>query len=343
MESFSKIENLEVNYCISASACNDGTQNYLSKMQNINKNYNIYVKKSNRTRWNWIYLKNLIPSNTDWVWLFGDDDIIINQNGWHTINNLINIAENHNADIISIPQAKRIQKEEIYIDSLINLSERFGLHEILGWMTSIIMRRSVFIKFLNTMQVRFQNVYTDRGLLNTRASPFLHSLILLKQNSDSKVIFALGNIVDEQLPITDKASHTLKARQSEFLNERLPYTFTEFKDTLLIHDATRNLSFFRYVNKTFLDLYINIISENILLNRKSIQTKSFFNELLFLYYRLNEESKKIYVKHIEFLNICINSNQNIDDSSYIILKEIFNETKKNYLGNFISDALYNSR
>ena len=264
MESFDELKNLKINYCISASACSDGTQEYLSKISNENNNIYINIKKSNRTRWNWIYLKKLIPQDTEWVWLFGDDDIIIHSEGWLPVYNLIKLAEKNNADIISIPQAKRIIKEDINIDNLIGLSNRFGLHEILGWMTSVIVRRSVFIDFLNTMQKRYHNVYTDRGLLTTKVSPFFHALTLLNKYHNCTVVLALQNIVDEQVSIASKTAYTLNARNSEYLKNRLPFTFAEYKELICKLDETKNLSFYRYVNKTFIDLFINIIAENII-------------------------------------------------------------------------------
>jgi glycosyltransferase involved in cell wall biosynthesis len=337
MESFPKINNLQINYCISASGCSDGTRDYLSKIHE--KNYYINIKKSKRTRWNWIYLKKLIPKETDWVWLFGDDDIILHSDGWLPIQKLIETANNNNADIISIPQSKRILKEEIHIDTLINLSVRFGMHEILGWMTSIIMRRSVFINFLNFMQIRFRNVYTDRGLLVNRVSPFLHSLILLKQNSNTNMILALQHIADEQISISDKVTHTLNSRNAEFLKDRITFTFSEFKDLIILYDHTKKLSFYRYVNKTYLDLFINIIAEKIIVSKNLPDLKAEFNELLFIFERLDEKYKAQFRQKINILDEIINLKLPIN---YDKIKEAYNDTKRDYLGNFINDNLYNS-
>ena len=342
MESFAEVEGLKINYCISASACNDGTQDYLSKISENKNNFKINIKRSKRTRWNWIYLKNLIPVDTDWVWLFGDDDIIIHPQGWLPIYKLIQNANNNDADIISIPPSNRINKEEIHIDTLINLSARFGLHEVLGWMTSIIMRRSIFINFLNSMQKRFKNVYTDRGLLTTKASPFLHSLIILNQNANCNVIFALQNIVDEQINTSQKAAYSLNTRNSEFLRERLPFTFSEYKELIALHEATKNISFFRYVNKTFFDLFINIISENILKNKKLEYIKNEVDELLYLYNGLNKKSKnRLDDKVVELVKYIYSSDTMMQENKSRIIS-IFYETKKGYLGNFIGEELYKS-
>lgn len=340
MELFSGINDLNVNYCISAASCIDGTQDYLKLMAESKNNFHINIKPSSRTRWNWIYLSKLIPSDADWVWLFGDDDIILHEDGWLPVKKLIDLAEINDADIISIPQSKRVNVEEIHIESLINLSSRFGVHEILGWMTSIIMRRSVFINLMSSMKERFRSVYTDKGMQVTRVSPFFHSLILLKYNKNCKTILALQKIVDEQVIEEDKISYTTAAREAEFLKDRLPYTFAEFKDLILLQNESKNISFFRYVNKTFIDLFINIIAENIIQKRSIKVIKNNFEELMFLINRLNSKSGVKYIDPINTLCEIIGSK----DIHYFCkdprVIEIFINSKKDYLGYFIGDKLF---
>lgn len=339
MESLSKINDLNINYCISAASCNDGTQDYLKTISKSKDNFHINIKPSHRTRWNWVYLSRIIPSEADWVWLFGDDDIILHEDGWLPVKKLIDLAEINGANIISIPQSKRVNIEEIHIESLINLSSRFGLHEILGWMTSIIMRRSVFIKLMNSMKERFRSVYTDKGLLVTRVSPFFHALILLKYNADCKTILALQKIVDEQVIESDKITYTAAAREGEFLKDRFPHTFAEFKDLILQYDETKKISFYRYVNKTFFELFINIISENIIQNRNIKIIKSNFDELIFLINRLDFESRDRYTDSIEIFDEIIKSNDINRFRKDPRVYKIFKNSKKDFLGYFIGEKL----
>jgi hypothetical protein len=339
MESLPKTNDLNINYCISAASCNDGTQDYLKSISKSRDNFHINIKPSHRTRWNWIYLSKIIPSDADWVWLFGDDDIILHEDGWLPVKKLIDLAEINDADIISIPQSKRVNVEEIHIESLINLSSRFGLHEILGWMTSIIMRRSVFIKLMSSMKERFRNVYTDKGMHVSRVSPFFHALILLKHNADCKTILALQKIVDEQVIESDKITYTTAAREGEFLKDRLPHTFAEFKDLILQHNETKKISFFRYVNKTFFELFINIISENIIQNRDIKIIQSNFDELMFLIDRLDFEGGNRYINSIKIFDEIIKSNNIHRFRKDLRVYEIFNNSKKDYLGYFIGEKL----
>jgi hypothetical protein len=342
MESLQKVEGLNVNYCISAASCNDGTQEYLKKFSENKKNFHINIKKSSRTRWNWIYLKNLIPHDSDWVWLFGDDDIIINPDGWIQIVQLIEIANKNEAHLISIPQSKRINVTDMHIDTLMGLCSRFGLHEVLGWMTSILMRRSIFVNFISQMQSRFKNVYTDHGLRVKRISPFLHSLILLQQNAKCNSILALKHIVDEQINIVDEVGYKSAARSAEFLKDRLPHTFAEYKEFLSQSKESKSISFFRYVNKTFIDLIINIIVDK-MINGKFNSIKNDFVELKFLYDHLDEGFKARYKTKINFLTKLINSNKKIISRDYVRLHSIYKQTKLPYLDNFISEIDWSSR
>jgi hypothetical protein len=154
------------------------------------------------------------------------------------------------------------------------------------------------------------------------------------------MILALQHIVDEQTSISDKISHTLNSRNAEFLKDRIPFTFSEFKDLINLHEHTKKLSFYRYVNKTFLDLFINIISEKILISKNMPLLKAEFNELLFIFNRLDERYKAQFEKKIDILNGVINLKSPIN---YDQIKEFYNDTKKDYLGNFINDNLYDSK
>jgi hypothetical protein len=333
------IDGLDVKFCISAASSTDGSKDFLRSLAKKEPRLIINIKNSKRTRWNWIYLAGIIPHDSEWVWLFGDDDIIVDPTGWGSVLNLLNQANEVGASIVCIPQAKRVPEGElIYVDSLINIAGKFGFHDALGWMTSILMRRSVFMQMITEMRIRFKNIYTDTGLLRTRASPFFHSLKLLEQNAESIAILALQKIVDEQISVKEKKRHTLVARQEEHLRERLPFTFTEFKQYIIKSDNTKSLNFYRYVNKTFIDVFINIISEDILNGKSQAQINSRIKELKFILDRVLNISQRPYT---DMINTMIGINQSRVPLNYmqrLTLQKIYKLTKEPYLGDFIGQA-----
>ena len=330
---------LDIQFRVSAASSNDGTIEYLREAAWQDKRLDYLRKSSTRTRWNWIYLAQTIPSDTDWVWLFGDDDIFCDRNAFLELYALLKNAEITNASMISIPQAKRISTtDHVEIETLANLSGEYGIHEIFGWMTSVILKRELYFNLMNAFRIRFRRIYTDAGLLKTLISPFFHTLTLLEQNSNALTMLVLRKIVDEQDLKIESYAYKKASREREHLRDRLPFTFSEFKKTLDSIEGSNRVNFFRYVNKTFLDLYINIIAENILENRDPTLTLLQLNELDYLIEKVGNKTSRAFVQIAALLRNCLLNGYPPSDTMEARLREVLLYTKEPYLGNFIGSS-----
>ena len=327
---------LDIRFRVSAASSNDGTIEYLRETASHDKRLDYFKGLSTRTRWNWIYLGQTIPRETEWVWLFGDDDIFCDRDALHVLYDFLKRAEETKAAMISIPQAKRISNtDHVEIETLANLSGKYGIHEIFGWMTSIILKRELYLNLIDTMRVRFRRIYTDTGLRKARLSPFFHTLTLLEQNSNAITMLVFKKIVDEQALTIESNAHKKASREREHLRDRLPFTFSDFKKTLDSIEASNEIIFFRYVNKTFLDLYINIIAENILEKRNPTLTLLQLNELDYLIEKVGSKSRRVFTQIAALLRNCLLTGCPPGDTMQARLREVMLYTKEPYLGDFI--------
>lgn len=332
-------EGLEVNFSVAATASQDGTPAYLNSLIEKELRVTVNTRQTTWTRWNLIHLAKIVPIDSDWVWLFGDDDMLVDGMCWKKIADLINIARAENASIICIPQAKRVpQKEAVYVDHLASLCGRFGLHEVLGWMTSLVMRRDVFAGFSAAMRIRFASVRTDTGMRRSRVSPFFHALELFSQYGNTPAVLALKCIVDEQTTQAVKKMHTEHSRNEEHLRDRLVYTFAEYLDLLKQDGRARSLHFYRYVNKTFLDLMINIISEDCLRKVPSHLVQPKIDQLSNLVHMVNlDNNARPYLVMLSSLQQIGSRTESLSDHDCGVLKQLFELTRTPYLGEIVSE------
>jgi hypothetical protein len=330
---------LEVHFAVAATACQDDTPEYLETLMAVEKRVRAVTQQTTWTRWNMIHLSKAVPKETDWVWLFGDDDHLVTPDSWNRVAQLIDQAQSAGASIICIPQAKRVKFEEsIHLDKLASLCARFGLHEVTGWMTSLVMRRDVFSNLMVAIRNRLSRVRTDAGMLRTMLSPFFHSLELLKQNSQSLAILALIRIVDEQIDPSKKSVHTNQARIDEHLRDRLAYTFHEHIEFLSSNNGCKDHYFYRYVNKTFPDLMANIIAEDLMNRRPELLIVNKLNQLANLISLIESKSIKPASEiHRKLTMICARRHTLSSDEEEQ-LNSIYFLTKTPYLGEHVEES-----
>ena len=339
MLSIREPEDLEVTFAVSATSCDDLTPAYLDALSRNEARISVNTRQTRWTRWNYIHLEKVVPSEAEWVWLFGDDDIIIDKHGWDRVSKIISMANSNDASLICIPQAKRVlEPEAIHADTLINLCYRFGMHEAMGWITSLIMRRDVFVGFIDAMRIRFSRARTDTGLNRSRVTPFFHSLELFKHHRNNVAILCLLKIVDEQIPPTDKKAHTAQSRTNEHLRHRLIYTFTEYLDILRSDARSRSIQFYRYVNKTFPDLMLNIIAEDLLMGVSRNTAQASIDQLrsLIEFIEIHPNSRP-FSEMLKVIEEIFQRNEEISPTNRLALEKIFERTKTPYLGEFVTE------
>ena len=282
-----KIEkNVELSVVISNSASDDGTYEFLNRLKK--KNFYIHNKKKkfkkneNFQYFNFENLASTIPENTDWVWWVGDDDFFNSSNSVNYVAQKIIKYKSENISLIHACQTRRATGKSIDIkDTLFNLCNKFGYHELLGWISSLVLTKDIMKR---TLQECSKNKFLPRTLANKEGfkkkipSAFTHSIEIFKQCSNKNaLILDHPNLIDPQDFVQTKET------KKQWTNDSVGYRysliiddFLELQKMGLINKCSSN--FFRYLSYKYWDhLAFFYISELLTIgNQKEIKITQFF-------------------------------------------------------------------
>ena len=180
---------VNISICVSNTASSDDTMNYLNNLKETNKNVFINNKKLENENENLGSLASIIPSDADWVWYLGDDDILMKDDA---LLKVVNLIENNNIDFIHVSQYRRSNRnEELIHKSVSELCNTMGYTEILGWISSLIVKRIFFVQALEAAQTKMSKNCD-------KVSAFTHSYFFYKELYDKKGVFYNSGLVDPQ-------------------------------------------------------------------------------------------------------------------------------------------------
>ena len=213
-------KNINLKIIISNIASSDGTSEFLSKEIKKRANFLIFNEpKDQDERQNLFYLTKFIPEKIDWVWLIGDDDYLWDEN---TITKVCEeITKNEDIFLLCVPPVFRSNGNSYTEkDTIINLTTKYGFHELICWFSGTIMRRNEFKKtYLNFTDQRQKIRYnTNNPSKESLSSAFQHATSILELFGNSKALF-----FDEKLiaPQNSKPTvNTIDRWQNENLNDR---------------------------------------------------------------------------------------------------------------------------
>jgi glycosyltransferase involved in cell wall biosynthesis len=290
----SKIEAQEIDdrfelYCvISNIASTDGTTEFLNQLSHKNINYVTWNKPDKNIFINWGRCSEAIPEDIDWVWFHGDDDFLTNDQVVKGLVNIINQETCQETSLIHISQARRSRKTgRIIKDNLFDLCNQLGYHEILGWMSSLVVRNRQFKLSISSITKPVLNFTSNDDFLKYRVSAYPHSASLLNHCANDKALF-----VDEPWvePQEEQQSEESIARWAEsFHGDRY---FFVIDDLLAMYDEGLlkkkcRLNFFRYLNYSFWDRYATFLIQQLVhngflseLNKEHLNSLHKLSELL---------------------------------------------------------------
>ena len=212
---------------ISNTASTDGTFNFLRKQQTAQSNLVICNQSLEWVGGNYGGILEALPDDADWIWFMGDDDeFSSNKSISKVCNLLLQNHQNKNLAFIHACDEKRSKKTgEVVLDTTFNLCKRFGYLEMLGWFTSLIVRKS---EFVSSIQQIHQRVLVTRGqaAVNTPYSAFVHSSYFLQNLHEKDAAFYDEALVQEQKEV-DKGA-TQKRWQGENMGERYLFVVDDF-------------------------------------------------------------------------------------------------------------------
>ena len=290
----SKIEAQEINdrfelYCVVSNiGSTDGTTEFLNQLNHKNIHYVIWNKPEENIYLNWRRCSEAIPEDIDWVWLNGDDDFLTNN---QVIKGLVNIIENEacqKTSLIHICQARRSRRTECIIkENLFDLCNKLGYHEILGWMSSLVVRSTQFKSAIDWSTTPYEKHSDPKDTIKFKYSAYRHSAGLLRVCTPDFALF-----VDEPWvePQDEQQTEESIARWAEtYHGDRYFYVID---DLLAMYDEgilkkKCRLNFFRYLQYSFWDRYATFLIQQLVqkgslseLNKDHLSSLHKISELL---------------------------------------------------------------
>lgn len=197
------VDDVEVTVLISNIGSTDETHEYLSLVQSYHPE--LHFEITNKTpnpghyfsaEFNFASLGEMIDDSIDWVWWLGDDDYLFNKSSLETVVEAIRKAKSKNLRLVHACQARRsLNSGKIMEANLLNLCNKIGFHEVLGWLSSLIIERTVAKKMLLG-----HSPLTHSGAKNSlnEISAFYHSTNILHQSAEDDVLLIDLPLVEPQ-------------------------------------------------------------------------------------------------------------------------------------------------
>ena len=240
-------KDLDLSLFISNIASTDGTSEFLE--EEVNKRYNlkVYNRPEDQTiKPNIFYLNKIISSDIEWVWFMGDDDKLSEKNSLQKVYECLKENSIHDLEFFCACEKRRSRNtSKVFVDKVFNLCNKFGYHEMLGWFSSIILRKQTFQKVIDDIGQSVTTQYKNFDDAITSAYP--HSASILKHTHDKNGLFYDFGLVETQ----DKLQ-TIET-QKRWVEENMLWRYFHVIDDIenlinqkILEPNSLNLSFFRY-------------------------------------------------------------------------------------------------
>ena len=240
-------DGVELSLAISNSASTDGTKEFLRELSARRSNTFLFNQQTQWTGGNYGYLESIIPEQADWVWYMGDDDYFPEET---SLTSMCEFLKKNDSDqdfvFVHACQAQRSTSSgQIFKADVLNLCNKFGYIEMLGWISSIVMRAQPFRNALRKIDKRVQIARTEPMLGNSQ-SAFFHSSYFLEEVYHKKGAFIDMPFVDPQ--DESMTEDTRQRWQNENMGERYIYVVDDLVRLRSIGLPLKNLqqSFFKY-------------------------------------------------------------------------------------------------
>ena len=155
---------VELYIVISNIASTDGTGDYLDQLNKDQENVIVYNQpEDNRIYPNPYFLASVIPEDIDWVWFMGDDDYLMQENSVQIVSEHIKEHQEKDLCFLHACQGRTSRSTGLVrFAEIFDLCNEFGYHEILGWFSSIVLRKSEFVASMNELRETHHYMFQTR-------------------------------------------------------------------------------------------------------------------------------------------------------------------------------------
>ncbi|MBT6660079.1 MAG: glycosyltransferase [Verrucomicrobia bacterium] len=264
--------NIEVYVVISNIASTDETSSYLDELNKAHENVIVYNQPEDNLKYSNLYfLGGAIPEEMDWVWLMGDDDYLMQKNSVQIVCEYIREYRGKDLCFIHACQGRRSRSTgQVRVEEIFNLCNEFGYHEMLGWFSSIVLRKCEFVESMLESKDVHHYIFSESLEDRSKASAFSHSASIYKE-----CVGKYGMFVDSPLVETQESRATKETAErwaAENTSERYLFVADDLqrlRETGLIeHNFSR--SFFKYLNWNFWDIWFRHLMLELTDNNKTL-------------------------------------------------------------------------
>jgi len=280
---------IKMSVLISNKSSNDETHEFLSNLHFLYPKLDFKIQSTSPEQAkfccaedNFASLGAMISDELDWVWWLGDDDYLFSKNSLCAVMDIIKKSKADNLKLIHACQARRSRNTgEVLTSSFLDLSNHIGLHEIAGWMSSLVMdselAKNVLIDYSPDL---LNSAVNSKG----QQSAFAHATNILKYIHNKKIAFIDLPLVEPQHE--KQTPESLMRWQVENVGERyllIPHDLELLRNQIDLAKFSRQ--FFRYIGYSLWDRYISfiihrLVDENMDKATKSDPDSKIFNEII---------------------------------------------------------------
>ena len=193
-------DHVELSLVISNTASTDDTPKLLNELKRDRKNFYVTNTLLDCLDGQYGGVLKAIPNKIDWVWLMGDDDQFSDVNSIKKISQIIfdNITNENFAFIHACDANRSTSSGRLFHDTTLNLCKSFGYLEMLGWFTSLVVKKTSFVEAYENCEER-RKLSSHLKLSQTPYSAFMHSGYFFQSLYQKDAVFIDEPLVCEQL------------------------------------------------------------------------------------------------------------------------------------------------
>lgn len=174
----------DIKIAVYNNASDDGTDELLKEFKRKHDTIIEYKNGIEHVRGEESFKRAFLMSGTEWLWMFGDDDILA-PNG---LKSVIDYIKRKDVDFIHVAEVYRVAHEHrIYRATTLELCEGFGFVDMTGFISGNICKSAGIHQVLNSHEC---NEY--------KKSSYFQSLVIMDAFSDSRAAFMNMPIIDLQ-------------------------------------------------------------------------------------------------------------------------------------------------
>ena len=256
VESQAMDERVDLCCVISNIASNDGTTEFLAQLDSSRVRYIIHNQPEDNVNLNWRRCVEAIPADVDWVWFHGDDDFITIPEAVGGVAEIIDRLADDRLSVVHVTQARRSHNSgQLRKGTLFDLCNELGFHEVLGWMSSLVVRRDRFVPAILRSTESVIGAYRAEDLIERRISAFAHSSALLEACIGDQACVVDVPWVEPQ--DAEQTPESIARWQEGGVSERYFFVIDDLLDMQSrgVLPAKLTRTFFRYLTYSLWDRY----------------------------------------------------------------------------------------